>query len=263
MSVIKARGVVIREQDTGEAGKVLTLLLKERGKATVSARGARRQNSKIMAGAQLFTYSDFVFFQKGDFLSLTQADVIESFYGLREDYDRFCAGACLLELCDLAILENAPCDDVLWLLLKTLLALSRGKISTDYAARAFEFKFLAYMGIAPDFDSCAYCGGKINQTDGDGASPTAANGAVLFGGGGTVCAKCAASGAGAEDIKRLMRLSREAVETAKQFSAAPVEKLFAFREPPPDWVLAQLERAAGIFLRTHFDYKRRLKTKEL
>ncbi|MCL2461711.1 MAG: DNA repair protein RecO [Defluviitaleaceae bacterium] len=244
MSVIKARGIVIKEQDNGEAGKLLTLLIKGSGRAMASARGARRQGSKIAAGAQLFTYSDFVFFKRGDFLSLTQADVIENFYALRTDYDRLRAGSYLLELCDRTIMENVPCDDVMYLLLKTLLALSRGKASPDLAARAFEFKFFAYMGMAPDFSRCARCGREIGEA-----------GPVLFAGDGAVCAACANERNSAGNAAALVRLSREAVNAARGFVESQPDRLFAAREMPNAAVLAELERAAGAFIQNHFDIR--------
>ena len=59
------RGVVLRETETKEADKILTLLTAERGKLTVIARGARRKNSKLAAAAQSLAYGEWTLSQRG------------------------------------------------------------------------------------------------------------------------------------------------------------------------------------------------------
>ena len=51
-------GIVLRETDTKEADKILTVLTKSEGKISVIARGARRKNSRIAAASQLLVYSE-------------------------------------------------------------------------------------------------------------------------------------------------------------------------------------------------------------
>ena len=45
------KGVVLRETETKEADKILTLLTQDQGKISVIARGARRKNCKYAACA--------------------------------------------------------------------------------------------------------------------------------------------------------------------------------------------------------------------
>ena len=54
--VLKVKGIVIKESDTGEAGKRIVIITKEHGKMLLSARGAKKITSKTMAGTQLFSY---------------------------------------------------------------------------------------------------------------------------------------------------------------------------------------------------------------
>ena len=46
-------GIVLRETETKEADKILTILTRTEGKLAVIARGARRRRSRIAAAAQL------------------------------------------------------------------------------------------------------------------------------------------------------------------------------------------------------------------
>ena len=49
-------GIVLRETETKETDKILTVLTRTEGKLAVVARGARRR-SRIAAAAQLLVYS--------------------------------------------------------------------------------------------------------------------------------------------------------------------------------------------------------------
>lgn len=150
MATFKGRGVILKESGIGESDKILTLLLKDLGKISVSARGAKKPKSKFLAGTQLFTYADFIIFNGGKFFSITQIDVIENFYALRNDFERLCYAHYFVELCEKTILENLPCDDILLLLLKSLSHLSKGRIPVLLIAAAFECKYLQFYGYAPE-----------------------------------------------------------------------------------------------------------------
>ena len=150
--VQKGRGVILCEAPSGESGKRLTLLLKERGKITASAPSARKPKSKLLAGSQLFTYADFVFFSNGSFTAVTQIDVIESFAPLRGDYDIFCCAAYFVDICNQFVLSNAPCDDTLLLLLKSFLTLAKDRHAPILTCAVFELKFLQLNGFSPEYD---------------------------------------------------------------------------------------------------------------
>ena len=54
---IVVKGIVLRETETREADKILTLLTGEYGKLSVIARGARRKSCKFAACAQSLAWS--------------------------------------------------------------------------------------------------------------------------------------------------------------------------------------------------------------
>lgn len=60
------RGVVLRETETKETDKILTLLTWEAGKIGVIARGARRKNCKFAAAAQPLAYAEWTLYQRKD-----------------------------------------------------------------------------------------------------------------------------------------------------------------------------------------------------
>jgi DNA repair protein RecO (recombination protein O) len=53
MSYIKADGIVIKEVNTGEADRIVTILTKNRGKISAFAKNSRRPRSNLVAGTQI------------------------------------------------------------------------------------------------------------------------------------------------------------------------------------------------------------------
>lgn len=180
MGNFKVKGIVLKELNIGESNKQIIILTKEHGKMLLSAKGARTPKSKFLAGTQLFAYSDFIVFEGKGFFSISQAEIIESFYNLRKDIDRFAYAAYYLELVERTILEDMQCDEIMELLLRTLAVVSKTQYNIKLATRVFELKYLQLSGFMPELESCSICGGEIIDRE------TYFNSAI----GGVVCDNC-------------------------------------------------------------------------
>ncbi len=179
MATFKDRGIVIKEYYNADYNKTLTLLLKERGKVSVFVKGARRPKSKFFASTQLFCYSEFVIFEGNGFLSLAQADVIKNFYSITGDYNKFCYANLFLELVNNAVLPSVPMRDILYLLLKSLQALSGNAINSHFVSCIFQLKFIQIEGYSPELGECIICRERGNFVE---------NGNLAHQG--LVCSKC-------------------------------------------------------------------------
>ena len=84
---IVTKGVVLRETETRDADKILTLLTAERGKLSVIARGVCRKGCKFAACAQPLAYSEWTLYKKGDWYYANEGATLELFNGLRADLD--------------------------------------------------------------------------------------------------------------------------------------------------------------------------------
>ncbi|MDR2903574.1 MAG: DNA repair protein RecO [Clostridiales bacterium] len=178
MSTFKDKGVVLKEYAAGEYDKNLLLLLKERGRVNVFAKGARKPNSKFFAGTQLFCYCEFVIFEGSGFLSLTQTELIQNFYRLTEDYDKFLSAGSFLTLAGEMLLPAMPSADALYLLIKAFQALSKELMDKRLVRSVFEIKFMQTEGYSPQLDECIHCGESVS-------------GALFFEPQGVVCKNCA------------------------------------------------------------------------
>lgn len=164
MSYIKAKGLVIREVNTGEADKIITIFSKSRGRIAALAKGARRPRSKLVAGTQFLCYCDYMLFSGRDMYSINNCEVLEPFYEIRNDIIRLTYAAHFIDIINESILENQPSPRALQLLLNSLHMLSKTDKDPQLIARIFEMRVLSILGYAPYVRSCMICGsGDINN----------------------------------------------------------------------------------------------------
>lgn len=230
MGVEKVRGIILKERPSGESGVHLLVLTKERGKILLSARGARKPKSKLLAGTQLFCYGDYYIYQGKGFDTITQVDIRESFFGLREDFDRLTRGVYLLDLVERTSLEGADLEQVLQLLLQTLWVMAKKKVSPDLAVRIFELKYLQLCGVMPVVDSCSVC-----------ASPLEEPFCFSVNAGGMVCHR--------HRIGETFSISAGARKAMQYVFEHEKASMFRFRVSPV--VLAELGRLLGYYMDFH------------
>lgn len=155
---IVTKGIVLRETETKEADKILTLLTEEQGKISVIARGARRKSCRYAACAQSLAWSEWTLYQKGDWYYANEGSTLELWNGLRNDLEALSLGFYLAELTEAVTTENVPAPELLRHLLNGLYALSSLHKPAALVKPAFEIKLLCQSGYEPLADSCAYCG---------------------------------------------------------------------------------------------------------
>lgn len=154
---ITVEGVVIREVNVGEADKILTVLTAERGKITVSARGARNIKSQRLAASSLLVYSRFSLYGSRGRFTLSSAEVLASFYELRLSIEKMALACYFAELSAFVSDEDMENPELLSLLLNTLHVLAKKEIPLDFVKPVFELRLLSVCGHMPDLVGCREC----------------------------------------------------------------------------------------------------------
>ena len=151
-------GLILRETETRETDKILTVLTPDMGKIPLVARGARRKNSPLAASCQLLAYSELTIYRRGTWRYLSEASTRELFGGLRGDIERLALASYFAELTESVTAEEQPAEEILSLLLNALYAL--GVLGKDPALvkPVFELRLMAASGFEPLADSCGVCG---------------------------------------------------------------------------------------------------------
>ncbi|MCL1835006.1 MAG: DNA repair protein RecO [Oscillospiraceae bacterium] len=225
-------GLVLRETAYKDSGKILTVLTADEGKLTVSARGARRRNSKLAAATQLLVYSEMTLYEGRAGRVLTEARSIEQFHGLRNDVVLLAHGSYFAQLAEAASDEDSPGRELLPLCLNALFALSEAIKTPEYVKPAFELKLMELSGFAPAVDRCCSCGAEAPET------------AMLDIDGGVIrCGDCAPPGA---DM-----LGAGVLRAMRYILSCNPKKLFSFTLGAT--ALRELSRICESYLLSHLD----------
>lgn len=212
MSTFKARGIIIKESLVGDNDKSLTILLKDYGKYTVWSRNCRNSKSKLMAGSTVFCYADFIIYDNGKTLSLNQIDIIESFYNLSEDLDILAYSTYFLEFIDKNTQDSTPVNNIILLLLKSLVILSKSnQVSPKLISKIFEIKFLQLNGYMPSINNCVYCNKSSKEENN-----------LYFGENGFVCNDCK------QKEKFLLKISKKIIDVLNYILNSNIDKLYNF-----------------------------------
>ncbi len=161
--MLKTEGIVLKGQKYQETSKILSIYTKNLGKISVMAKGANRPKSRLIANTQPFSYNEYQFSEGRSFYYINQADIIDSFYDIRENMDSMVYGFYILELVEKSVEDEEANEKIFLLLVKTLKILS--KLKSDYLRLlvAFELKYISFLGYRPYLSSCVMCGNGKSQ----------------------------------------------------------------------------------------------------
>jgi len=159
MERLTVRGLIVRETETGEYDKNMTLVTHEVGRITIIGKGVKSIKNRNCAPCQMFAYSRFILRKSRNFWYLEEAELIEEFYDLRYDFEGLALAAYVCEVMAHVSMENSPEPQLLRLALNTLYALNKcGAIPHDRIKAAFELRCACECGFCPDLSACDVCG---------------------------------------------------------------------------------------------------------
>lgn len=151
-------GVVLRETETKESDKILTVLTPDHGRISVIARGARRRTCRFAASCQTLAYSELTLAHRGEWYYLNDGATRALFDGLRADLAALALGFYFAELTETVSSPEIPAPELLSHLLNGLYALDALKKPPELVKPAFELRLMSLAGYEPLADGCAVCG---------------------------------------------------------------------------------------------------------
>ena len=160
--MIKTEGIVLNEIRYKETSKILNIYTEKLGKITVMAQGAFRPKSNLIANTQPFTLNEYIFRKGQNFYYINNADVIDSYYSIRENMERMIYGFYVLELIEKSTPIEEENEKLFLLLKKGLKVLS--ELKKDYLKfiTAYEIKFISFLGYRPYIHNCVNCNKEFN-----------------------------------------------------------------------------------------------------
>lgn len=230
---IVVTGMVLSAIPIGDYDKRVVLLTKERGKITAFAKGARRQNSQLLASMNPFAFGEFELYEGRTSYNVLKSDISNYFLELRNDLDSTYYGFYFLEVADYYGREGNNEIEMLKLLYQSLRALTNQKVKNTLIRRIFELKAFVIQGEYPEVFQCVNCGSN-EQLNGFSSER-----------GGRICNNCI------KEIKDYIRVDQSTFYTMQFIITTKIESLYTFTVS--DGVLKQLEVIMNQFCKKYVD----------
>jgi len=156
MGTLKTKGIIVAEKNYNDFDKIVTILTPN-GKIEVSAKGARRPKSQLMAGTQFLCFGDYMLFKGSNMYTLNSCEPVEIFYNIRIDIEKLEYAAKTTKIILDVTYENQNTYRILQLYLNTLYVISETNIDLDFAISVFKIRLMLLLGFSPVVDKCVSC----------------------------------------------------------------------------------------------------------
>lgn len=142
-------GMILNQTPIGEYDRRICLLTKERGRICAFAKGARKQNSRLLAATNLFAFGRFRLYEGRNSYTVSEAEIINYFEELRTDYISAYYGMYFLEIAEYYTRENNDEREMLKLVYQSLRALLHESFPNELVRAVYELKAIAVNGEFP------------------------------------------------------------------------------------------------------------------
>lgn len=159
----KITGVVLTSIDYKEKDKLVEIFSAELGKITAVLKGCKGANAKLKFAFQPFCLAEFVVVKKGQYYSITNCYLIDSFFDLTKDYQAYSCGISMLEIVRLVVNQEEQEPKLLLLLINSLKAMTYDGYNHLIVLTKFILEVLKMIGYMLNFDTCSVCGGLFRN----------------------------------------------------------------------------------------------------
>ena len=155
---MNCKGLVIGERVVGETGKFLDILTDELGLIEVAQKGVKSLKNENRSALQMFAYSNLSVDKSKNHYFVKSSELIESFYGLREDLCGLALASYISQVVTYTIGQHSSeSPEILRLVLNILYYISKHKRDNRLLKSIFELRLLSEIGFTPNLLVCGRC----------------------------------------------------------------------------------------------------------
>lgn len=156
-------GVILRVTDYGEKHRIVTLFLREQGRASALARGARSSTRRFGGGLDLFVRTQVQFARSGAnaLPVLAELNVIDTYEGLHADVTRYAVASFFAELVLETTAERDPSPAGYAWLTRCLASLASWTPESTDLLLAFQLGWFHTLGILPPLTDEAFASASL------------------------------------------------------------------------------------------------------
>lgn len=188
MKKYNTQAIVLKSSKFRDADKIFTLYTKSEGKISAIARGVRKISSRRAGNLDsLNVISVKIIESNGGFKNIEEVKTLQSFRGLKGDFEASKRAYFVLELVHRTVEEGEKDEKLYELIVKALKLLSTPKCDPDLAVIYFEISFMKELGYQLEFEKCIKCQKELS-------SSTSKKYSFNISRGGFVCGDCSGGG---------------------------------------------------------------------
>ena len=169
MKMIKIEGIIVGEQNYSESSKILKIFTKDLGIISVLSKGCKKPKSSLREGSNKLIYANFdISYKENGLSTLIGIDIIEIFKNIVMDFHDLAKKMYAFTVIDITMqvlaqkqIDDDEVKDIYDILISSLKKINEGlnpKIIMDIVM----IKYLKFLGVLPNLDSCSICGTKTD-----------------------------------------------------------------------------------------------------
>jgi len=161
MASTKVKAIVLGGTNVKEKDRIINVYSLEQGKLSLSMKGVRGDKAKMKFAKELFCFADFIIEEGKSIPTVTGVDIIDSFYGLSQDIDKYYEACAILDIVSKVGNESNP--QLFIELIKALRVICYEKMQKYYVFNKFLINYFKIMGYDFFTDKCSSCKATLNH----------------------------------------------------------------------------------------------------
>lgn len=159
--ITKVEGIIVNETPYGDTSKIIQLYTFEYGIIGIMCKGVMSMKSRLRALTIKFTYGSFYIYYKEDKLSiLKDVDVLNDFKTIKSDIVLISYLNYLTELTTQVFKQSG--EAILYKLYLAGIKKMNASMNPLVITNILELKYLPFLGVGLELDSCILCGNTTN-----------------------------------------------------------------------------------------------------
>ena len=159
--ISKFEGIIISETPYGDTSKIINIYTKEHGIIGVMAKGVKSLKSQLRNKSTKFTYGYFHLKYNSNKLSyLIDVDIINNLNNIKTDIELISYMSYITELTTQVVKQNN--DEKIYNIFINIVLKLNDKHNPLILTNILELKYLDFLGVGLNLDSCIKCGNKNN-----------------------------------------------------------------------------------------------------
>lgn len=154
--LFRTEGIVLKSIKLNEADKIVTIFTKDFGRIKGIVKGVRKTKSQFGSSMENFTIIKLLAFKGKSFNTISQSEIIQSFFPQSKDLFRYGLAIQCTEMVDRLLVEEDPYLE-LYELFKNLLLLLKDEQNPVLLVESFKWKLFALLGYQPELNRCTNC----------------------------------------------------------------------------------------------------------